>query len=171
MPVRGAPKVRRLYLLRHADAESASPAGDDAARGLSRLGRAQARFVAEALAGVGIELVLSSTAVRARQTTELVGLGAPVRYLPRLYGARARHLLAELAGIDDSVRTVLMVGHAPGLPTLAYQLADQRSDPTELARIRPMFPPATLVGLEFFGGWSELDQARLFVSVIATAPH
>jgi phosphohistidine phosphatase len=91
----------------------------------------------------------------------------PTHYLPRLYNANARQVLAELSGVDDQIRTVLVVGHAPGLPGLAYYLANSDSDASSLARVRPMYPPATLVGLEFSGGWSGLTEAKLFTSRLA----
>mgnify|MGYP002373447696 FL=1 len=90
---------------------------------------------------------------------------APVRYLDRLYNAGSRQLLAELSGIEDRVHTVLVVGHAPGIPALAENIADrQHSSADALALIRYNFPPATLVGLEFFDGWSALAEARLFTA-------
>jgi phosphohistidine phosphatase len=167
MATRGELKPHWLYLLRHADAEGDLYGLGDASRGLSRDGRAQARSTSETLVKARVDLVLSSHATRARETTELLGLHAPTRYLPRLYNANARQVLAELAGVDDQVRTVLVVGHAPGLPGLAYHLANSDSDPAALARIRPTYPPATLVGLEFEGGWLGLSEARLFTSRLA----
>jgi phosphohistidine phosphatase len=167
MAIRGELKPHWLYLLRHADAEGDLYGLGDASRGLSRPGRAQARSAGEALAKAGIDLVLSSSATRARQTTELLSLSVPTHYLPRLYNANARQVLAELSGVDDQIRTVLVVGHAPGLPGLAYYLANSDSDASSLARVRPMYPPATLVGLEFSGGWSGLTEAKLFTSRLA----
>jgi phosphohistidine phosphatase len=166
MVTRGEPKTHQLYLLRHADAEGDQFGLGDASRSLSRQGRAQARGLIESLAAAKIELVLCSTATRARQTTELLSLRAPIKTLPRLYNASARQVLSELCGVDDQIRRVLVVGHAPGLPGLAYSLASDDSDALALARVRPMFPPATLIGLEFRGGWSELDQARVFISKV-----
>lgn len=167
MAIRGELKLHRLYLLRHADAEGDLSGLSDAARGLSRDGRAQARETGEYLSTAGIDLVLASAATRARQTTELLALHAPTEYLPRLYNASARHVLAELSGVGDQIRTVLVVGHAPGLPGLAYLLANAESDQAALSRVRPLYPPATLVGLEFVGGWSALTEAKLFFSRLA----
>ncbi len=165
MPVRGEPKAHRLYLLRHAEAAATGIDWRDTSRELTRGGRAQARAVAEVLAGQRVELVLCSSAARTRQTAELLQLPAPVRYLDRLYNAGSRQLLAELAGVEDQVRTVLLVGHAPGIAALAVNLADrQHSSPEALSLIRYNFPPATLVGLEFYGGWSALVEARLFTA-------
>ncbi|MCE1173202.1 MAG: histidine phosphatase family protein [Propionibacteriales bacterium] len=168
MAIRGELKPHRLYLLRHADAEGDLYGLGDASRELSRQGRSQARDVGVFLADVTIDLVLCSSATRTRQTAQLLNLHAPIRHLPRLYNANARQILAELTGVDDAIRTVLVVGHAPGLPGLAYHLADGKSDAAALSRVRPVYPPATLVGLEFVGGWSGLSEARLFTSRLAS---
>ena len=163
MATRGEPKAHRLYLMRHAEASATGIDSRDVSRELTATGRTQAREVGELLARQRIELVLSSSAARARQTTELLSLPVPIRYVDRLYNAGSRALLAELSGIPDQVRTVLVVGHAPGIPALAENLADRlHSSPEALALIRYNYPPATLVGLEFFGGWSALAEARLF---------
>ncbi len=165
MAVRGEPKAHRLYLMRHADALSTGPDPRDFARPLSPKGRRQARDAGLLLGKQRVELVLSSSASRARQTTELLGLACPVRYLDRLYNAGSRQLLSELSGVDDQVLTVLLVAHAPGVPALASNLADrQHSNPEAMDRIRYNFPPATVVGLEFYTGWSALAEARLFTA-------
>ncbi len=118
------------------------------------------------LAKQRVDLVLCSTAARARQTAELLKLAAPIRYYDRLYNAGSRQVLSELGAIEDQLRTVLIVGHAPGIPALAVNLADrQHSNPEALSLIRYNFPPATLVGLEFHGGWSALVEARLFTAL------
>jgi phosphohistidine phosphatase len=160
----GEPGLHRLYLLRHAESGNISADWRDAGRELTKNGRAQARAVGEVLAGAGIGLVLCSIAVRARQTAALLGLSAPTLHLPALYNAAPRQLLAELAQVDDGVGAVVVVAHAPGIPSLVYSLADPDSDAEAMARIRPMYPPATLSGLEFSGPWSELALARLFVT-------
>ncbi len=165
MTIRGEPKAHRLFLLRHAEAGNFGRDARDVTRELTPRGRSQAREVGELLSAHRVELVLCSSATRARQTAELLGLAAPVRHLDRLYNASTRQLLAELSGITDQVRTVLVVGHAPGIPGLATTLADRRhSRPEALDLIRYNFPPATLVGLEFFDGWSALAEARLFTA-------
>lgn len=165
MATRGEPKAHRLYLMRHAEASSTGADWRDISRELTPKGRTQAREMGELLARQRIELVLSSPAARARQTTELLSLPVPIRYVDRLYNAGSRALLAELSGVPDQVRTVLVVGHAPGIPALAENLADRmHSSPEALALIRYNYPPATLVGLEFFGGWSALAEARLFTA-------
>lgn len=155
------PGVHRLYLLRHAESGNISADWRDAGRELTKHGRAQAREVGEALADAGVGLVLCSIAVRARQTAALLSLTAPIRHLSTLYNAAPRQILAELADVSDEVGSVLVVAHAPGIPSLVYSLADPDSDADALARVRPMYPPATLTTLEFTGPWSELALARV----------
>ncbi len=75
------------------------------------------------LADATVDQVLSSNATRARKTTELLSLRAPMNFLARLYNANARQILAEFAWLDDGIRTVLVVAHAPGLPGLIYHLS------------------------------------------------
>lgn len=165
MATRGHPKAHRLFLLRHAEAANNGTDGRDVTRELTSLGRSQARSLADFLAGQRIELVLCSTAIRARQTTELLRLPAPIRFSDRIYHAGSRQLLAELNGVEDRIHTVLVVGHAPGVPALAGNIADPaHSSADALSRIRYNYPPATLVGLEFFDGWSALAQARLYLA-------
>ena len=165
MATRGQPKAHRLFLLRHAEAANHGTDPRDITRELTSVGRTQARQVGEFLAGQRIELVLCSTAARARQTAELLALRAPIRFSDRLYNAGSRQLLAELNGVEDRIHTVLVVGHAPGVPALAGNIADPaHSSADALSRIRYNYPPATLVGLEFFDGWSALAQARLYLA-------
>lgn len=170
MAIRGELKAHRLYLLRHAEAAGDPERRGDVMRELSPQGRHQARMLARQLAAASIDLVLCSTAIRAKQTSQLLDLRAPIRYLPSLYNASARRLLFELSALDDQLRNVLVIGHAPGLPSLVYSLVDDRDDVSKLARIRPVYPPATLVGLEFRSGWSDLSHARLMLTSVPNPP-
>ncbi len=166
MALRGEPQAHRLFLLRHAEAAADSERRGDALRRLSPAGRNQARQLAPQLAQASIDLVLCSTALRAKQTSQLLNLRAPIRYLSSLYNASARRLLFELTALDEQLKNVLIIGHAPGLPSLVYSLVDDRDDAAGLAQIRPVFPPATLVGLEFRSGWSDVDSARLLLTSV-----
>lgn len=120
--------VRRVWLLRHAKSSWDDPGLDDhdrplAPRGLKAAGRI-ARWTAEN--DVRPELVLCSTALRARATLEVVAgsLGAPaVEIEGRLYHASAVELLERLREIPADLPGVLLIGHNPGLHDLACVLA------------------------------------------------
>ena len=72
------------------------------------------------------ELVLCSTARRARETWERIEpslAGTPVHYEPELYGASATTLLERVRGVPDDVASVLLIGHNPAIELLAAELA------------------------------------------------
>jgi len=75
------------------------------------------------------ELVLSSPAERARQTTQLVleaaGLKTEVRYDERIYEASAARLFEIVSQIDEEAGMVMMVGHNPGFEELLEALTGE----------------------------------------------
>ena len=156
--------TRTLLVLRHADAEQAG--GRDRERPLSAVGRAQAERVGATLRDrlPHPELALCSIALRTRQTLDGLGLdldAAAVDLSEDVYDAGSDTLLALVRGLPDDVRCALLVGHAPGVPQLVYDLSGPGSDPAALAAIDGRFGTATLARLEFDGAWGDLDQARL----------
>ena len=152
---------RTLILLRHG--KSAYPSGvADHDRPLAPRGERQA-----ALAGAwisehqpAVDLVLCSTAERTRQTLERTGIVAPTSYLEVIYGAEPDELLGALRDLDDRPRTVLVVGHAPGLPQLSLDLAGSGSDLAAVDRLRSGFPTSAVAVLSITGSWTEIDHGR-----------
>jgi phosphohistidine phosphatase len=123
--------MKTLLLLRHAQAEDLAPGASDFERGLTETGKTQARELGNHLKQQQspIKLVLSSSARRARETTQLVidptGSSAEVRYEQAMYEASAAQLLSLLRGTDARTEVVLMVGHNPGIEELAQTLANR----------------------------------------------
>ena len=119
--------MKNLFLLRHAKAVSSSAGLRDFDRSLSAQGRDQAERVGKYLRqhNIGLDLVLSSTALRARETTELVLMAAGssgVRYDRRIYEASVQQLLEVVSEIEEGKNEVLLVGHNPGLEELLKRL-------------------------------------------------
>ncbi|MGC3954589.1 MAG: histidine phosphatase family protein [Propionicimonas sp.] len=154
----GVPVTRRLFLMRHGQAGFA---GSDRERPLTSHGRAQAAQIGALLANRGVEQILCSPAVRTGQTASGLRLAAPVKVVDSLYNCSAGRILTALAALPERIRTALVVGHYPGIPSLAHELADRRSDAAALRQLVGPFSPATLVELEFTGAWNELHAARL----------
>src|SRR5262245_21094712 len=141
-----------LYVLRHAKAEEASDGGDHE-RVLRGRGRRAAKLAGRALARLGEapELVLCSSAARARETAELAleagGMRARLELRRELYAAGASGMLALLAAAEGEAQRVLLVGHQPGLSQLI----------AELVGSEPEFPTAALARLDFeFRAWKDL---------------
>lgn len=114
-----------LILARHAKSDWGNPGLDDHDRPLNDRGRRDAPVLAERLAarGLGIQALLSSTALRARETAGFFGAALELEpeLDPNLYGAPARTLLgaASARGLD----AVMVVAHDPGMTVLAERLS------------------------------------------------
>ena len=80
--------------------------------------------------GIDFDLVLVSTAVRTRETIELVKERAKfrgeVRYDERIYEATTSQLLEVISEVDDDRESVLLVGHNPGIEDLLALLTGER---------------------------------------------
>jgi phosphohistidine phosphatase len=120
-----------LVVLRHA--KSAWPAGvADAARPLAERGERDAPAVGRWLHDhvPGIDLTVCSTAVRTRQTWRLAAGqldNTPAfRLDERVYDADVDDLLAVIHELPDTARTVVLVGHNPGLSDLVHVLTGDR---------------------------------------------
>jgi phosphohistidine phosphatase SixA len=110
---------RRLYLLRHAKSSWKDERLADHDRPLAGRGKRAAKAIAGHLRKQGIEpeLVLCSTATRARET--LAGIRAvlgdgEVRLERELYRAGPGVLLARLHAGPEAVGSVMVIGHNPG---------------------------------------------------------
>lgn len=146
---------RDLLVMRHAKTEQS--AGTDRERGLTTRGRADAEAAGRWLRAQGFELdvVLTSPAVRARDTADLVAsrlaVAPEVRVVEELYQASAEDVLEIVAAVEDSRRRVLVVGHNPTMEELTHVLPRRQPDASEAH-----LPTAGVVVLAVPGGWHQL---------------
>jgi phosphohistidine phosphatase len=112
--------VKALYLLRHAKSDWSDPALPDHDRPLNKRGKRARRALADHVAGMTVDLVVCSTARRARATAKPVveALGCPVEYDRSVYGAGPDELLEVLHALDDRLGAVMLVGHNPSMEDL-----------------------------------------------------
>jgi phosphohistidine phosphatase len=157
--------MRRLLLLRHAKSSWGRPDLDDADRPLNARGQRAAPLMGRHISGRGLvpDLVLCSTAVRARQTLELVTAewepagAAEINVAMRssLYLASAGELLATVRRLDDDVETVMIVGHNPGMAAFAGLLSE-RGHAAGLKAMASKFPTAALAVIDLdVGSWKD----------------
>ena len=153
-----------LHLLRHAKSSWKDDV-EDRERPLNRRGREAARLVGQHLPATAgaIDLVLCSSAVRTRETLDLVLAGFTPR--PRcviedgLYLADRDELIERLQQLAESHVNVLVIGHNPGLHELAVALAEPDS-PRVRALTSGKFPTAARVSLCVATRWAALGGAR-----------
>jgi phosphohistidine phosphatase len=113
-----------IYLFRHGDAEKRARGGSDEVRVLTTRGKVEVRQVAEGLLalGVGLDVILTSPLLRARETGAIAGevLRPPsgARVCDELApGGAHEALFREIARLD--LPRLMLVGHAPDLGELA----------------------------------------------------
>ncbi len=127
-------EMRQLLLLRHAKSSWDDPTRPDRERPLNRRGQRAAAAMRQAIRDLGLvpELVLVSPARRTLQTLEALepwDQTPLVEPTETLYLATATQLLSVLHGVPETVRSVLLIGHNPGLHELAVMLAGRPTRP------------------------------------------
>jgi phosphohistidine phosphatase len=158
--------MKRLYLLRHAKSSWDQPNLEDHDRPLAPRGTRAGRAMAAVVAALDPPpaLVLCSTAVRARQTLDLVrpdgaAGGPPVSVEESLYTFDPLPLRLRLGQVADSVPAVLVIGHNPALERLAGDLC-RRDGGKPARRLRQKFPTAALAALDVpVDHWADIAAA------------
>ena len=117
-----------LRLLRHAKSSWDDDSLADHERPLSPRGVRDAKRIGKHLGTLPAppDLVLCSSAVRTRQTLDLIKSslgGTAVHVEEGLYGASAGELLDRLRGLPEAARSALVIGHNPGIQDLTLDLA------------------------------------------------
>src|SRR3982751_4395667 len=121
--------MKTLILMRHAKSAWDDPNQKAIDRPLSPRGQKAAPRMGEWLAEENFQpdVVLCSPAQRARETLDLVKghlpKGVTVEYVRALYMAAPRDMLNEVAKVPAAAGTVMLVGHNPGMGSLASLLA------------------------------------------------
>jgi phosphohistidine phosphatase len=151
--------ARTLLVLRHA--KSAYPEGAaDHDRPLAERGVREACLAGKWLRSSfpDIDLVLCSTAARARETLARTKIKAPVQYRDRLYGAAPGEVVEEINGVGDGVRTLLVVGHEPTMGEVVLGLSGANGTNPELAeQVSEKFPTSAIAVLRVNEPWRQLE--------------
>lgn len=156
--------MKILLLLRHAKSSWKDESISDFDRPLNERGKKAAQAIGRYIRKQKImpDLVLSSPAVRARETTGIITttakLTAEIRYDQRIYEADPPRLVQVLSQLEDTFSSVLLVGHNPGIEDLLSLLtgSSQHMPTAALAKIR----------LEGVGDWSEISQAKAMLELM-----
>ncbi len=147
--------MKRLTLLRHAKADHPHADQEDWDRPLTRRGERDAGEMAKRLKALRPHpvLILTSPAVRARQTAEAFSScfhKAQLQLVDDLYLAAPRQMLTVIRELGGSARHLLVVAHNPGIAEFADQLSQDR-------RVDGM-PTGAIVTAEFdLENWQDLQ--------------
>jgi phosphohistidine phosphatase len=160
--------VKRLFILRHAKSSWSDTSLGDWQRPLNERGLRDAPRVGDLLRQRALvpDLIITSDAVRARATALAVaqsaGYTGELVVEPSLYHAKPDDVIAVLNSMaDQAARSVMIVGHNPGLEDLVRQLTGEYDG----------LPTATLVQLALpIDRWTDLDTAAGATLVDAWQP-
>lgn len=145
--------MKTLLILRHAKSSWADADLSDHDRPLNARGQRDAPRIGQLLAELGLRpnLVLSSTALRARKTASAVieasGWDIGLRLVGELYHASPDEHAEVLWQQDDSHDCLLIVAHNPGVEELTATLTGEHETFTTAALAQVELP---------IGRWSEL---------------
>jgi phosphohistidine phosphatase len=151
-------RMKTLYLLRHAHAESSGLGFSDFDRPLDERGQEEAKSLAEYLRRkkITFDFVMCSAALRAQETLEplrsVVGTKA-IEISESFYNISEDKIRDHLRQVSDDRAKILYIGHNPGL---AFTIL-------KFASVTPPFlmegvSPGTLTGLKFsLNTWMDLD--------------
>jgi len=157
--------MHQLLLLRHAKSSRDNATMPDRDRPLNTRGRHVAATMRTAMRQLGLapDLILVSPSRRTLQTLEALEpwddtpLTEPVA---ALYLGNAGQLLTVLHEVAETVRSVLLIGHNPGMHDLALELAGEGGRATSgeaFGRLMEKFPPGALAEFAIAGPWWQLD--------------
>ena len=151
-----------LLLLRHAKSRWDEPGAQDHDRDLAPRGELAATRMGRLIRNQGLrpELVLCSTARRAVHTWRLVeaelGDPPPLHYDDRLYLASPDRMAAVIAERGVGATQLLLVGHNPGMHSLANRLA-ATGEQSLRAALAAKLPTAGLALIGFAANdWGEI---------------
>jgi phosphohistidine phosphatase len=159
--------MRQLLLLRHAKSSWDDPSLPDHARPLNARGRRAAQAMAAAMRDLGLapDVVLVSSARRTLQTLEAVSPfpdSPMVEPMDDLYLAPWQRMLDLLRQAPETARSILLIGHNPGLQDLALALvgaAGMAGGGAQAARrIAEGFPTCALAEFSIATPWSALAE-------------
>lgn len=143
--------MKTLHLLRHAKSDWSDPSTPDRERSLNERGKKARHDVARHVDGWPVDLVVCSTARRARSTAEPVAgvLRCPVRFDAALYdaGGDVRSVVSLVRALPDDAATVMVIGHNPWIEELTDLLCGTS----------PRYPTAALGTVELdVDAWREV---------------
>lgn len=152
--------MKKVYIIRHAKSSWRDMSLDDYERPLNKRGKRNAPLMGRVLSSKGVEpdLIISSPAFRAKSTAEIIAeeinYTNKILFREEVYEAAANTLHKILLNIDEEVSTLFIIGHNPGLNSLAYRYLNFSQN----------IPTCGIVEIEFdCKSWKHIDSksARL----------
>ncbi len=162
-----ASAMRQLLLLRHAKSSWDDASLSDHSRPLNARGRMAAALMAEQMRELGLvpDVVLVSSSRRTLQTLEALQPieGSPiVEVMDALYLAPWPRLLEAVQQVPETARSVLLIGHNPGMHELGLALmgpAGVAMGSLPARRLAEAYPTGALAEFTIAAAWPQLAES------------
>ncbi len=148
--------TRTLYLVRHAKSCWDDSSLRDDERPLNKRGLRDAPFMGQLLKELGVfpQIMISSPANRAITTAKIIAeeIGydtGMIEQNPSVYEASTGELLDIIHNLDDSISSVMLVGHNPGFTGIANYLLSEYFDNV---------PTCGIVAISFNSSWKDIKR-------------
>jgi len=120
------------------------------------------------------DLVICSNALRTTETWQLLSpelAKTPMVQLTKaLYLASPKNIAAQIQVSPDDVKTLMLVGHNPGIEECAIRLARKpvsKAESHKLAQMREKFPTCALAVLDFdVESWSDTGSGGVLLEFL-----
>jgi phosphohistidine phosphatase len=153
--------MHQLLLLRHAKSSWDDASLPDRERPLNKRGRRAAAAMRDAMGGLGLapDVILVSPS---RRTQETLAALEPwdetplVESIETLYLATAQHLFSVVRDVSDTVRSLMLIGHNPGMHEFAMSLTGRNSVDNAADRLAAGFPTGALAEFAVATPWRQL---------------
>lgn len=152
--------MKTIYLVRHAKSDWDDPSIRDFDRPLNKRGKNNAPAMGKLLKQQGIipELVITSTAMRAKTTAELITAEIGIKpdkmvYEKELYLASAQEIFLLIKETPPEYNSVMIVAHNPGITELLNRLTGGNNFVTNI-------PTCGVAELQFEGEWNKLASGK-----------
>lgn len=149
---------KTILIYRHAKSDWSAAYGSDHDRPLAKRGIKGAKRMGKWLGRVGEvpELVITSTALRARQTVELSALEGnwkcEIREDEKLYYESTSEIFEIIKALPDKYSSVMLAGHEPKCSLLASSLTGREDI---------VFKTATMIRIDFdIKSWGEVNTGK-----------
>jgi phosphohistidine phosphatase len=164
--------MKTLLIVRHGEAARGE---DDRERALTAAGRQESADLGLLIRHHSLvpDLTLCSPARRAKETWREVaaafGYSVQKRVVEAMYPGTPAEIEAAIAEVPAAIATLMIVGHNPGLHSLAAKLA-KGGEPDMLAALASGLPTAGCVAIRFEGDrWDAPGRGTLVRFLVARA--
>jgi phosphohistidine phosphatase len=121
--------MKKLLIMRHAKSSWKETEIADHKRPLKKRGLKEAAYIGKVLKNKELipDKIMSSNAVRAADTAAIVadkcGFKKEIEYTDKLYMAESGAILELIHAQPDSIKTLMVIGHNPGMEALVQVLS------------------------------------------------